>query len=351
MIKISGISPTGKIRIGREEGKITKAGVFKKYMDFTEFYDFYITEKEKLEDHRKKFKELIPKKYTIFDSDSNLKNKYEYKENLEKIFEITPEGDNPIHDKKHPRYTICFFTKYYPKIKPSEKLIARLYQSIFENNRLEIWHAGEEMSTEPVTIGSLGIYNKIEITREFEELSNNLLNIIQDAVSRKVRIILQSYFCDLWKMNVGNSAIKDMFDFITDAIIIPELEFEFKNEGILDTEEYLEFKSADVIVRSFSEVGAKPTRFVKNALIPTIRTYMENGKTTRFCILYGIEDNGVIRPLYNLKNDQITHIKEITNEEVLSDKIQITAHPIPFKDGIVLSVFIIPVTMVAKVER
>ena len=351
MIKISGISPTGKIRIGIEEGKITNVGVFKRYMDFTEFYDFYITEKEKLEDHRKKFKELIPKKHTIFDSDSNLKDKYEYEENIEKIYEITPEGKNPIHDKKHLRYMICFFTKCYPRIKPSEKLMAQLYQSIFENNPLEIWHAGEETSTEPVTIGCLDIYNKIKITREFEELSNNFLNIIQDAASRKVKIILQSYFCDLWKKNVGNSTIRDMFDFITDAIIIKELEFEFKNEGILEKEACFEFKSADVIVRSFSEVDSKPARFVKNTLIPTIRKYLENGKLTRLCILYGIEDNGAIRPLYRLKNDQITYIEKIANEELLNDKIQITAHPIPFKDGIVLSVFIIPVTMVAKVER
>jgi len=67
--------------------------------------------------------------------------------------------------------------------------------------------------------------------------------------------------------------------------------------------------------------------------------------------LYGIEDNGAIRPLYRLKNDQITYIEKIANEELLNDKIQIIAHPIPFKDGVVLSVFIIPVTMVAKVER
>jgi hypothetical protein len=335
MVKNRSLSPTGKIRIGREEGKITKVEVFRTYMNFSEFYDFYVTGKEKLEEHRKKFKELVSP-HAVFAYDMGLADTYKYEEKSEKIFEITPEGDKIIHDKKNPRYTICFFTKSYPKIRPMQGFIDKLYQSIFENNRLEIWHAGEETSSEPVTIGCLSIYNKIEINPNLVEFSSNLLNIIQDATSRKKRSLLQNYFCDFWKRNIKNRHFTALFDFIMDFIIVPELEFEFKNGGIFDKEEHQEFKSAD-------DVSAKPSRFVRETLIPTIRKYTENGKLTRFCILYGIEDNGEIKPLYHLKNDQIAVIEQMVNKELSNEKIQVNVHPVPFKGGIVLSVFMIPV--------
>lgn len=343
MVANRSLSPTGRIKIGREEGKITKVEVFRKYMDFTEFYDFYVTEKEKLEEHRKRFKELVSP-HVLSAYDRGLYTKYKYEENFEKIFEITTEGNKPIHDKKHPRYTICFFTKSYPKIRPTERLVYRLYQSIFENNRLEIWHAGEETSPEPVTIGCLNIYNKIDIIQGLEEFSNNLLNIIQDAASKKKRLLLQNYFCNFWKRNIKNMHCSVLFDFIIDSIIAPELEFEFKNEGVLDKEEHLEFKSADA-------VGAKPSKFVGNTLIPTIKKYTKDGKLTRFCILYGIEDNGEIKPLYHLKNDQIADIEKMANNELSNEKIQVNVHPIPFKGGIVLSVFMIPVIEAGKGEQ
>ena len=336
MIANRDISPTGKIRIGREEGKITKVEVLRKSMDFTGFYDFYVTEKEKLEEHRKKFRELIPQKLTIDEFDLSLESKYKYEEDIEKIFEITPEGNKPVHNKKHPRYTLCFFTKCYPRIRPSQKLLMRLYQSIFENKNLEIWHAGVETSTEPLTIGCLKIYNKIEISSKLVEFTNNLLNIIQDAASKKKRLLLQKQFCYLWKKHIKNKYFNVLFDFISENIIIPELEFEFGNEGILAKEEHLEFKSAD-------EVDAKPTRFAKNTLVPTIRKYIDGRELKRFCILYGVEDNGEIKPLYNLKNDQIAIIEEVVNKELSEEKIQINLHPIPFRQGTILSVFIVPI--------
>jgi len=230
----------------------------------------------------------------------------------------------------------AFFTKCHPKIRPTKSLVYRLYQSIFENNPLEIWHAGEETSLEPVTLGSLSIYNKIDITRELEEFSNNLLNTIQDAASKKKCLLLQSYFCNFWKKNIKNRHFSVLFDFILDSIIAPELEFEFKNVGLLDKEEHLEFKSAD-------EVSAKPGRFVRDTLVPTIEKYTADGKLTRFCVLYGIEDNGEIKPLYHLKNDQIVDIEKIANKELSNEKIQVNVHPVPFKGGTVLSVFMIPV--------
>lgn len=334
IIAENGLSPTGSIKIGRTDGKVTKAEVFRREMSFMEFYDYFITEQENLENYRKKFKELIDPDSTLSD-DFHSENKYKYEEDIQKVYEITPEGKSSIINKEHLRYTICFFTKSYPRIKPLKGFVDGLYQSIFENNQLEIWHAGEETSLEPVTIGGLVIYNKVRINRDLVEFSNNLLNIIQDVASKKEKIILLHCFCDFWKKNTRNIHIRNLFDFITEGIIVPELEYEFKNKGIFDTEGYLEFKSADA-------VSAKPSRFVSDVLIPTIKRYTVDGKLTRYCILYGIEDNGEIKPLYHLKSDQIAFIRKKTNEELSNEKLQVKILPIPFKEGIVLSVALIP---------
>lgn len=334
MIKNKRISPRGKIRIGKEEGIITKAEVFKRYMDFNEFYDFYITEKEKLEGYRKKFKEILKTTLDDFEDFSNSEDKYKYKEDIDKIFEITPEGENFLLEKKHPRYTICFFTKIYPRILPSDTFIFRLYDAIFENNRLEIWHAGEETSHEPITIGSLCIYNKIEVNRDIIEFSNKLLGIIQDSKSKKESLFLQEHFCNFWKLNTKNKHLSTIFDFIIESIN-KDLEYEFENEGIFAKEIHLEFKSAD-------DVSAKPGRFAQT-ISDTVKGYIGEDGHKRLCILYGFEDNGEILPLYNrFKNDNASIIEKIANEILKEEKVQLSIQPIPFKEGKVAAVFIIP---------
>ena len=334
MIKNNDITTTGKIKIGREEGKIIGVKVFRKSMDFSEFYDFYITHKEKLAEFRKKFVEIIsPHILNAYDKDIN--NLYRYVEDERKIYEITTEDNKAIYDKIHPRFTICFFTNDYPKIKPNLNFLYKLYQSIFQNHTLDIWHAGIESSRDPVILGNLNIYNKIEFNQEFNEFSTNFLNIIQDAASIKKRLLLQVHYCNFWKRNMTNRHFKVLFDYIIETILVRDLKFEFNNEGLFDKEEHLEFKSSDA-------VNFKPSRFASETLIPTIKKYSENGRLTRLCILYGIEDNGKIKPLYNFGNDQINNLEEIVNRELLNEKIQTIIQPIPFREGIILSVFLIP---------
>ncbi|VVB63677.1 Uncharacterised protein [uncultured archaeon] len=338
MIKDKMISPTGDIIIGRGKGTITKVEVFRKYMDFANFYDFYITEKDRLMEHREKFRELIPHgEHQPIDSfDPELKDKYRYIDDVDKIFEITPEGNKSIHDKRHIRYTLCFSTKAYPRIKPSKTFINKLYQAIFQNYRLEIWHAGEETSDEPAIFGSLEIFNKIDVNIKLIEFRNSLLNIIDDAKSKKTTVLLQNYYCSLLSRNIKNYNIKVLFDFIKEDIIIPEMEFEFGNNGVCDKEELLEFKSSD-------DVGTKPGRFVRDTLVPTIRKYQENGDLTRFCILYGIEDNGEIRPVSRrVKSDQISYIETEANKELSSDNIKVSVQSIPFEEDYILAVFMMP---------
>lgn len=330
------ILPTGLIKIGEEEGRITNAEVFRKKMEYIDFYDFYINEKEKLEELKKKFEELIPSIAAPENPLDGFKNnkeiKYKYEEDINNLYEITPFGDSIIYKKEHPRYLILFFTKIYPGIKPSRKLIYQIYESIFNKRELEIWHAGEDTSIEPTIIGNLEIYNKIKINRDLYKFSENLLNIIQDAASIKTKKLLQVYFCLFWKNNLKNEYIKILFDYVIDSVIFDELELQFSGKGIFDKEKYLEFKSS-------AAVDPKPSRFAQD-LIKTVEKYLKNEHITRYCILYGIEDNGDIKPLYNFKNDHATIIEHKVNNELVNKKIRINIQPIPFKEGVVLSVYI-----------
>ncbi len=336
MVKDNLITPTGSLKFGHLLGKITKAEIFRNSMEFINFYELYITQKQRLHEHREKFLELVPQNRDSALSDFEFEDKYKYEEDLEKIYEINPDGRSMIHDKVHPRYTICFFTKSIPGINPSNSLISRIHQSIFENYSMEIWHAGEETSSEPTTIGCLDIYNNMDINRDLVEFSINLLNIIQDVESKKTKYMLQNYFCNFWKMNIRNRHLGFIFDYMMEKIIVPELNFQFQSDGIYDKEDQIEFKSGDAVLQ-------KPSRFVNDTLIPTIKKYITDGTLTRLCILYGIEDNGDIKPLYHLSNDKITSIEEITNKNFLNEKFQVKIYPIPYKkDGLVLAVFIIP---------
>ena len=335
MVDNKDISATGKITMGREEGKITKVFVYGKVMDYPQFYDFFVTETERLENHKKKFNEIVMPQTQLrtFLSGSI---KYQYEEDENKVYEITTQGLNTVYQKEHPRFSICLFTKTCPGIKPTEKLLWTLYQGVFENKTLEIWHAGEESTLEAIKIGSLEVYNQIEISEDLANFSNNLLNQIQDAQSRKGRMLLQYCFCKLCSENIKSKHFKFLFDFFNESIITKEIEFEFKkNDGLFQKEQLLEFKSAD-------DVAGKPTKFAKERLVQTIKKYLDDGNLRRYCILYGVEDNGAIKPLNHLKSDQITEIEKIANKELSKENIKIYLQPIPFKEGLILSVFMIP---------
>lgn len=336
MIKDDRISPSGKINIGKSEGKIVFVDVFRKTLDFNEFYDFYITQQENLEEHRKKFRELIqPGAIQSFDVKS--KTKYKFKDYEEKVFEITSTGEQLIHHKNHPQYTICFFSDVYPRIVPSKSLISKLYDAIFENHRFDVWHAGEETSRNPYTIGALNIYNNCKVSREFDELSQEFLNVISDVAGKKERYLLQFQFCQFWKTNLINEHLNSMFNFISEDRLIPELKFEFKNNGLFTKENHLEFKSA-------SDFNRKISKFTNDTLLPTIDKYIDDdGLLIRNCILYGVEDDNSINPILHLKSDMISKIEEYSNPPLKEKNIQIKAFPIPVNSGIILLILLIPV--------
>jgi hypothetical protein len=334
MVKDNRVTPSGKINLGRLDGKIIQVDVFKKSMGFPEFYDYYVTEKENLKEHQQRFKKIVfPTILQTYDNNSD--GKYLYEDDLDKVLQITVDGNTVICNKKHPRFTICYFAKHHPRIKPTNKLIQKLYQAIFDNTNLDIFHAGEKISQTPITIGNLNVYNYENVNPDMYSISNNFLSNIQDSISKKERTIMQYHFCEFWKKNLNSTYIKNLFDYIQDEIIVPDLEFEFNNDGICATEGHLEFKS--------SSQWTQPASFVKKILVPTLNKYSNGDVLTRLCILYGIEDNGEVKPLYHIKSDQITYIEETTNNLLKDKNFKVAVQPIPFKGEVILSVHVIPI--------
>jgi hypothetical protein len=332
------LTPTGKVSLGRTKGKVTKVKVLRKVMDFDEFYEFYILRKENLNQHKSIFTKIITDALNQLNLDSTFDppaEYYEYFEDLSAIYEYSAEGDKLIKQKKHPRYLICYFTQTYPRIKPNHQIVSNIYQAIFENRSLQIWHVGEQISNNPYILGSLEIYNELRISPENLDFGNTLLNIIQDLHSRKERLILQYLLCEYWKNSSHCKHFPVIFDHIAQSILIKEINYEFKSNAISTTEKYLEYKSASV-------VSPRIKLFVKQTLVPTIHSYIKNGILSRYAIIYGIEDNGAIHPIYHLKNDMVTDIQITANEILKDDGIKVRTLSIPFNDQMLLLVLLVP---------
>jgi len=334
MINTGDISATGDISVGRIEGKITKVLVYRKEMDFPTFYEWFITQTEKLESYRKKFKEIIEPQKQLLEEWSD-QTKYRYEEDESSLYEITTQQSMSIQTKEHPRYVICFFTKEFPGIMPKHTLLWKLYQAVFENRALEIWHAGEASVQEPVSFGNLSVFNKLLIPAGLSIFSNTMLNQIQDINGNKARRLLQYAFCEIHGRNLAQGHFRYLFDFLKDKIIRKELYREFKDPGLFAKEELIEFKSAD-------DVDSKPSRFARNTLAPEIKGYIQNGTISRYCILYGIEDTATIRPIMHLHSDRISTIEQIVNEELKDSKVRASIEAIPHAGGRILSVFLTP---------
>ena len=139
------VSTLGHIRIGNQPGTITMVEVLGKQMTFSQFMDFYVTEKEQLEDFRARYRKLVsPNSIESFDPD--LKKHYDYEEDAEWIYKIEATGTTRFLKKEHPKFTVCFFTSQPPGIHARNSLSTLISKSIFETSSLSIWHPELETS-------------------------------------------------------------------------------------------------------------------------------------------------------------------------------------------------------------
>jgi hypothetical protein len=325
------ISPLGKIKLGREEGEITKAYLFGKCLNFPVFYDFYVAENEKLIPFKKKFDEIVKTQTELKNTDSWYTNLYE--EGIDGLYKKEIDKSNKILTKEHPRYLVGFFTKSPPGIKPKNELLVKIYRSIFNNEPVSFCHIGELIKGEPTNFGSLEVYNDIGIDKEILDFLNNLLNQIQDTDGKKIKLLLQYCYCLVALENINNRHFKHLFGFLNEFLISKEMAVEFGNDGLLAKENLVEFKSSD-------KVSPKPSNF-SDEIIQELKKYTKKGNE-RCCILYGVENNNKIKPIYNYPNDALKNIEKNVNEELKNSRFKTNIEIIPFKEGIIISVFIIP---------
>jgi len=333
------ITPSGKVNIGNIKGRVRQTKAFQKEYSFRDFFNNIVNSREQLDEYRKKFFEIIPKE-NIRNSQKNLDDffnkKYDYVEDESGVYKINVRGRDLEIKKEHPRFDVCFFTKVFPRIKPDDKFLWKIYNSIFESTPLKIWHAGEDSNEEPIILGSLSIFNLIEIQDEHNELMNNLLSQIRDAKGNKISNILKLVFLKLSYKVFQSNHLKFIFEFLEKEIIMKEITSDFKNLGVLDDEsDLIDFKLANVL-------NSKPTKAASN-ICDLIKKYHKNQRKIA-SIIYGISDNKRIQPIYWLKSDIITTIEELVKKELEENNLlyDVNCFGIPHNDGRILCILIIP---------
>ena len=333
MINDKTITPLGRLKIGLDNGQIFNVNYLSRNLSYSDFYSFYIKEKQKITVFARKFKEIMKggNQYKLIP----IENNYKYLDNSSYLLE-TGKAKNKIM-KEHGEYKLGFFTEQSPGIAIAQEFLISPYKAIFESENMKFCHVGEKFNSESINIGNLRIFNEINISKEDQGILSNLLESIHDIEikSRKATHLMQLLFCLISYKKIKNRHLKYLFKEIENKLLYPEIAQDFKDSNvIIQPEKMIEFKSAD-------EVQASSRNFVEEHLVPTVMKYISNGKLERTCIIYGVEDNGKINPLNRLKSDQITNSETLANNILLKEKIKIEMRSIPVNEKYLLAVFLL----------
>jgi hypothetical protein len=350
MVQEGTVAQDGTIKIASAIGMIVNVQYGRRRINFQDVYDILIKEGAKLKENAEKFRELLAQPegpgLNVFGMPIT------YWEDEERVCMRESFRYKPFFEKSISRFTMCFFTKTPPTITPNKKLLKKLHDGVFSRGtkKVDICHAGLPSAEMPFTIGSLNIYNDIgmgaEASHEADTFHRELLNKIEDAKGKKESLLLEIALCEYWKKNLKCEHLTDLFDLIVDNKLRPALKREFGHGGMLSKEGCVEFKSARKIE---NEAGydeddhINREKFVNAILVKTVKKYAKKGVITRHCIIYGIEDDGKIRCVYNLKNDDAKTIEDEGNKALSDENIRISVYPIPFNDEFLLAVFIEPI--------
>ncbi|MHA1252738.1 MAG: hypothetical protein ACTSRP_22315 [Candidatus Helarchaeota archaeon] len=310
------ITRDGQFKLGNLKAKIDFVKIYgEKSIKFMEFYEKYILWRQNLNTHKRKFYNLIipNSKIPYFFEHNKIKinNKFKYYEDANFVYKYLLNGQQKIYEKNHNKFTILFSTYCPPGIKPSDSLIHKIKNAIFDKiEQLEIWHAGLKLlKTEPIYFGNLVIYNN------FPQLKNNITKIklinslIQNStkyIDIRIKLLNQILISFMIQKIFENTHLEIIFTHIYEELL-SELEFEFQNNNFKLTEHednLIEYKSASDYLKY-----KNPINFAESRLIPTIKN-----KGIPKIIIYGIEDDGSIQPIYNLKSDMLAKIEDSVSQ-------------------------------------
>ena len=327
------LSPNGEGRIGIQETKVIRVEMGRSTFTFPEFYQHFLLLTEDVKRHQAIFDELInPSSLDAYNA--RLIGKYEYEEDLDTIYKIKLGHHEEYHKKKHGRFTLCFYTNVPPGIRPLPQLTELFYSGIFEKRKNKVLHVGERVTAEPRMIGNLEIFNEIKINQESLNFIDELLKKIDDSASKKEKELLRSFTCKYLYNAIDNMHLPLIFKHIFSDYISKRLDGEFAKSGIFEKEGNIEFKSKD-------SVDSSPKKFSER-LAKTAISYYQEDELSRFCILYGIEDNGTIDPIGNMPSDRVSAIQDATNKRLEKTNLAVDVHAIKTKGGFILMVLLIP---------
>ena len=331
MVSAKVIKRTGGFKIGRANATIGQVQAFGRTYEYPDFWNSYVDETEKLVKYRKAFHGLIPEKIQLETiADGNFTFKYE--EDINAVMEIGVNGPSIKIAKDHPRFKIGFFTLKPPRVKLRETFLEPIYQSVFENKQLELWHAGEKSSDTPTSIGSLTVFNDIGFSGDIEIYVKKVLGHIHDN-SEKQKLLLQYHMCQMCESWLSSTHFHSLFWFLKQKIQKMIVD-EFEKPIMSGKEGFIEYKNLDTII-------GKPSDFAKNTLLKHVLKCKKGSKLVRYVIIYGMDESTqTIRPINSWKSEQYTAIEEITNEALENDDLQIRVLPISHSGGFIPLVFV-----------
>ncbi len=331
MVSAQVIKRTGDFKIGRSKAKIGQVHAYGHTYEYTEFWNHYVDETEKLAKYRKVFNRIIPEVIhldSVFDNDFT----FRYEEDDKSVLELGVKTQSIKTTKDHPRFKIVFFTLKPPRIIPCEVFLETLYQSVFENRKLEVWHAGEKSLEDPTTIGSLSIFNDIGFSGDIETYVKKVLGHTHDS-SVKQKLLLQYHMCQMCESWLSSTHFHSLFWFLKKKIQ-KMIEDEFEKPIMSGKEGFIEYKNLDAVI-------GKPSDFSKNILIDHVLKCKKGSKLVKYVILYGMDESTqIIRPINNWKSEQYTMIEKITNDALEDEDLQIRILPISHSGGFIPLVFV-----------
>ncbi len=290
-----------QIRVGR-----------KKYENVGDFIQDFVAEKYNINFYREKFEELTssPKKKTKEDRLSGPIELYLYKFYDEKDKVVKVEGGESVIvlEKINPHIDILFVCK---DIEIRSSYLDDIFVRFANGERINIVHPGMSISADPIAIGSMEIWNEIEVM----EFTNHLIGYyhgtkLQDEYL--FRVLEFAIFKTLAEANKKTHLYHFLEPFAKRTIQ------EVDSEGRLTKleDEILEFKPQEYFSGGDDEIIEK--------LVSDLSVKLQSS----LCKIYliGVEDDGTFNPIPSsrLKSDRVERVRRTLEEKLRPARVYLT---------------------------
>lgn len=272
----------------------------KLYPDFEVFYKHFMADQYNLKHYQNKFFEIIGR------LDSQITRYLDCREGVKKY----EEGF--IIKKRNPHFNILFGAKRgSADIEFSPDYINELYSQYYNGNQFQVFHAGDKLSSKPVEIQQMVIYNElcidvskflIDYLNETNFRDRELFNMLSFTTFRLLAFENQEKYLDYFLNTIGFKFLKKL-----------------KNKKFTDNEdEILEFKGSSYFDGSPEDIADR--------LIQDIRKKLSLNHFKVYMIGVLEPPEGKLDPIkkQNMKSDAITKIERIINQEKYIDKVKIS---------------------------